>query len=126
MTGVSMRRRWHVAVLAVAVLLGACSGSNTSAGADLFAERSLDGLRGCSTCHTVTDRPSVGGPSLVGIGSQAGDRVDGLDAAQYIRQSIVAPAAWFADGWGEGMPAYGDVLTDEELDALVDYLRSLR
>ena len=112
--------------VAVAVVLAACSGSDTSAGADLFAERSLGGLRGCSTCHTVTDRPSVGGPSLVGIGSQARDRVDGLGADEYIRQSIVAPAAWFADGWGEGMPAYGGVLTADEVDELVDYLLSLR
>ena len=118
-------RRW-VPVAVVVALLAACSGSDTSAGADLFAERSLGGLRGCSTCHTVTDRPSVGGPSLVGIGSQAGDRVDGLGAEAYLRQSIVAPAAWFADGWGEGMPAYGDALTAEQIDDLVDYLLALR
>lgn len=118
-------RRWCVPVVAAALLVS-CSGSDTSAGADLFAERSLGALRGCSTCHTVTDRPSVGGPALIGIGSQAGDRVDGLGADEYIRQSIVAPAAWFADGWGEGMPAYDGVLTADEVDALVDYLLSLR
>ena len=106
-------------------MFGVSSG-DASAGEALFAQRSLDGLRGCSTCHTVTDRPSVGGPSLVGVGGWAGERVEGLGADAYIRQSIVAPSAWFADGWGEGMPAYGDVLTEDEVDALVDYLLSLR
>lgn len=131
MRGGSTRRwpavRWLVvALVAAAVAVAACSGPDTSAGADLFAEPSLGGLRGCQTCHTVTDRPSVGGPSLLGVGSSAGERVAGLGAEDYLRQSIVAPGAWFVDGWGEGMPAYGEVLDDDQLDALVAYLLSLR
>lgn len=118
--------RQSVLALVMALAIGACSSSDTSLGEELFAESFHDGVRGCVSCHTVTDRPSVGGPSLVGIGGVAGDRVDGLSAADYIRESILAPDAHYADGWGTGMPAYGAVLTTDEVEAIVDYLVSLR
>ncbi len=123
-----VRRILGSAVLATAaVLLGACSSSAaTSRGAELFAESFHNGVRGCVSCHTVSDRPSVGGPSLVAIGSTAADRVPGVEAADYLRESILAPGAHHADGWGEGMPSYAGVLTADEVDAIVDYLLSLR
>ena len=107
-----------------------CSSSpgriDTTVGEALFTGESLGGLQGCGGCHSVTSRASVGGPLLLGIGSRAGSRVDGLDADDYLRQSIVAPTAYLAAGWGPGMPAYGHVLTTAQVDALVDYLLSLR
>lgn len=117
-----------VLVLAFVLLAIACSSdpADTSAGAELFARDSLGVLEGCSTCHSATSRPSVGGPALLDIGAQAGTRIAGLDAEAYLRESILAPTAYFAPGWGEGMPAYGGVLTADELDALVAYLLRLR
>ena len=114
--------------MAALIVVGsaACSSDDTSAGEALFAESFHDGVRGCVSCHTVTNRPSVGGPSLVGIGAVAGNRVDGMDAADYIRESILAPDAHYADGWGTGMPSYAAVLTEDQVEAIVTYLVSLR
>ena len=115
-----------MAVIGTVTLSAGCSSSSGDApGADLFAESFHDGVRGCISCHTVTDRPSVGGPSLVGIGSVAGDRIDGVSAADYLRESILAPGAHYADGWGEGMPSYAGVLTADEVEAIVDFLLAL-
>jgi mono/diheme cytochrome c family protein len=66
----------------------------------------------------------VGGPTLAEIGEVAGARVEGLTADDYLRESILAPSAYLVEGWGEGMPSYAGVLTEDELDALVAYLAS--
>jgi hypothetical protein len=119
--------RWRFVVVVVAALGIACSSSaDTSPGAELFARDSLGEVHGCSTCHSVSDRPSVSGPALLDIGLWAGGRVEGISAEDYLRESILAPAAHFADGWGEGMPSYAGVLTADEVEAIVDYLASLR
>lgn len=114
-------------VVLVATLAIACSSSpDTTAGKELFSRASLGDVQGCSSCHSVSSQPSVSGPALIGIGSWAGDRVDGVSAEDFIRESILAPRARFADGWGEGMPSYAGVLTTDEVEAIVDYLASLR
>ncbi len=117
------------AMLTLVVAWGAvaCSSSgDSSRGADLFARQTLDGVEGCSSCHTITERPSVGGPSLMTIGTDAADRVDGVSGKDYIRESIVDPTAHFLEGWGEGMPSYASVLTTSELDDVVAFLASRR
>ena len=120
------RWRWLL-VVAIAALGVACSSSpDTSAGAALFSRESFGEVQGCSSCHSVTNRPSVSGPSLLGVGGWAGSRVEGVSAEDFIRESILAPTAHFADGWGEGMPSYAGLLTADEVEALVDYLASLR
>ncbi len=81
----------------------------------------------CGTCHAI-EGISTGavGPDLTQIGSRA-------DAAAYIRQSILEPDAVIAEACPGGacppgvMPqSFGDLLSDEELDALVDFLVAQR
>ena len=80
----------------------------------------------CGTCHAI-DGLSTGavGPDLTQIGGRA-------DAA-FIRQSILEPNAVIAGACPSGacpsgvMPqSFGDLLTPEELDALVDFLIAQR
>lgn len=65
-------------------------------------------------------------PSLVDAPQWAADRVPGLSADEYVRQSVLAPGEFispeFTGGVGptEGMP--GLLVTEQELDALVDYI----
>lgn len=94
-------------------------------GAFLFATDPIGGEAGCSSCHSLDPDRSTSGPSLAGIGTTAETRVADLDAEAYLRQSIVAPEAAFAPGWGAGMPTYRDRLSDAEVDALVAYLLAL-
>ena len=93
-------------------------------GKDLFASR----LAACDVCHSTDTGDDGVGPSLAGIGDRAADRIPGLDAEPYLRQSILDPDAYIVDGYrsGQMLDIYEDRLAVEQLDALIDYLMSLR
>ena len=90
----------------------------------------------CFTCHTIDGIPnSVGvlGPTLNGIGTNAGTRQAGVSAEEYLRQSIREPDSFVQDGCVTGVrtPCTAGVmapivaaanLTDAEVEALVAFL----
>jgi cytochrome c oxidase subunit 2 len=73
---------------------------------------------GCGSCHVLQDAGSQGevGPNL--------DNVLGDADEAFVRESIVSPDAQIAEGFQPGvMPkTYGEQLSDQQLDALVEYL----
>ncbi len=79
---------------------------------------------GCAGCHTFGPAGSTGdiGPNLDDLASAAGDREPGTSAEDYIRESLTQPDAFLAEGFGNAMPSYEGRLTDEQIQALVDYL----
>ena len=77
----------------------------------------------CTACHSTGSDTRVG-PGLAGVGDRAGTRVDGLSADDYIKQSLREPNAYLVDGFAGGMQAF-TTLTDEEIDGLVAYLKTL-
>ena len=83
----------------------------------LFAEGNGDATA-CGACHTLADAgtSSTTGPNLDEV-------LPGQDAAA-IEQSITEPSARVSEGFQDGImpPNYGDTLSPEELDALVEYL----
>jgi ferredoxin/mono/diheme cytochrome c family protein len=82
---------------------------------------------GCAVCHSVEAGDDGVGPTLHGIASVAGTRVEGLDAEGYLRQSILLPDQYVLDGWpaGQMLPIYRDRLSADELDAVIAYLLTL-
>jgi cytochrome c oxidase subunit II len=80
--------------------------------------------KGCAGCHSREGASDTGfvGPDLTGLADRAGDRVDGLAAEEYVRQSVLDPQAYIVDGYGSQMPVLP--VDAEELDALVEYLLS--
>ena len=72
------------------------------------------------------------GPDQTNLGAIAGSRREGYTAEEYIRESILEPSAFIVEECPLGqclqvMPEnYGELLTEEELDAIVTYLLSLR
>ena len=96
-------------------------------GAAIFAT-SYTEAPSCSFCHTISDDDSGIGPSLYGIGNRAGNRVDGMNAVVYLRESIVDPNAYIADGSSKSrMYAHFDeLLSDEDIDNLIAYLLILK
>jgi cytochrome c oxidase subunit 2 len=71
----------------------------------------------CGSCHTLADAGTTGttGPNL-------DDTVPDMSEEE-LRQSIVDPDAEIEAGFSEGlMPRYGDSLSEEQVDALVQYL----
>lgn len=83
---------------------------------------------GCVACHVVGGKGGNLGPSLDNVGATAAKRVPGLSAEEYLRQSIIDPNAYVVEGFTPGlMPQdFGDKMTAKELEALVQYLLSLR
>jgi hypothetical protein len=63
------------------------------------------------------------GPSLAGIAITADQRTIGLTGRDYIEQSILAPSANLVEGFEDLMPqTFGQILTPDELDALISFL----
>ncbi|MEZ4644623.1 MAG: c-type cytochrome [Chloroflexota bacterium] len=86
---------------------------------------------GCGACHTIgaLGEARKVGPDLTHIADTAGERVPGLSAAEYIRQSILEPNAFIAPACPNGpcleniMPRdYRQRLSDEQIDLIVDFL----
>jgi cytochrome c oxidase subunit 2 len=86
--------------------------------------------KGCLGCHSLDGSPGVG-PSFKGImgrsetvvtkGAERSITVD----EDYLRLSIVEPAADVAKGFPPIMPAFGD-LSKDEVDAVVEYLKGIK
>ncbi len=90
---------------------------------------------GCAACHTIPGVPNaVGlvGPDLSAIGAEGEGRVTGLSAEEYIRQSILDPAAFIAPACPIGEcptdvmpPNLSERLVGDDLDRIVGYLLTL-
>jgi cytochrome c oxidase subunit 2 len=81
--------------------------------------------RGCVNCHSV-DGDDAAGPTLLGFWGSQVELADGgtvsADRA-YVVRSLREPTAQTPDGSRGAMPAYD--LTDDEIDDLIAYLRTL-
>lgn len=94
----------------------------------------------CSACHSIAPGVNLAGPSLAGIGERAEETVESpdyhgeaTDPAGYLRESIVKPSAYLVPGpmYSAGgvsfMPDnYGEQLTAEQIERLVDYMLTLK
>lgn len=82
----------------------------------------------CSTCHSLEPGKSLAGPSLAKIGAEAGTRVSGMSAEEYLRRSIIAPDEYIVPGFGSGiMPTgYGTQLSAQQIQDLIGYLLTLK
>ena len=127
----------HWLLLASALLLlalAACGGgadnsaAAAKAGETLFAQPIIGTQPGCGTCHSLTPDEVVVGPSLAGVASRAGSRVDGLSAEDYIRQSILEPNEYLVDGFEPNVmvQVWEDELSSEQVDQLIAYLMTLK
>lgn len=131
-SGRTGKTRYLGFVIILAVMLAGCGGSQAEetspSGEALFKQAAIGGNAGCATCHSLEANTIIVGPSLAGIGTAAGSRVEGLTAEEYIRQSITEPDAYLAGDYPPGiMPAkYAEALSSDELDGLVDYLLALK
>jgi cytochrome c oxidase subunit II len=86
---------------------------------------------GCGGCHVFTPAGTSGttGPSLDDVNenftrAKAEGKTQATDLAGFIKESIVDPNAYIAEGFAPGiMPAtFGDSLSPKQLDDLVAYL----
>lgn len=92
-----------------------------------FGER-LVKVKGCTTCHSLDGSKNTGPSFLNKYGSEElltdGSTVKVDD--NYIRESIVEPATKVVQGYEPVMPTYAGKLTDKQINAIIDYLKTLR
>ncbi|HEX3777069.1 MAG TPA: SCO family protein [Polyangiaceae bacterium] len=90
----------------------------SQSGAELFSKL------GCAGCHDDAQlAPPLGGLFGSSVMLARGSALLADDA--YIHESIVAPAAQLVAGYPNSMPAYGEMLSETQVRALVAYVHSL-
>ena len=108
------RRRLGTTAAAAAGGEGGAGGGTAKAAVDA---KKIFNDAACGGCHTLADAGTSGA-----IGPDLDKVLKGKDAA-FIKNSIEDPSAEIAKGFQDIMPKnYGDTLSPEELDALVEYL----
>ena len=99
---------------------GAASQPLAVSGAKLFSEL------GCVTCHRSDTQGR--GPNLAGVYNKPVLLQDGrtvIADENYIRESILEPAAKVVSGFKPVMPTFQGQVSDEQVNALVEYVKSL-
>jgi len=99
---------------------GAASGSLASNGQNIFQQL------GCPTCHRSDVQGR--GPNLVGVFGKPVLLEDGrtvIADENYVRESILSPAAKVVSGFKPIMPVFQGLVSEEQLNALVAYIKSL-
>ena len=99
---------------------GGAPGSLASSGQNIFLQL------GCSTCHRSDTQGR--GPNLAGLYGKRVQLEDGRTVVadeNYIRESILTPGAKVVSGFKPIMPVFQGLVSEEQLNALVAYVKSL-
>lgn len=90
--------------------------------------------KGCNACHGVKPGEHKQGPNLVGkFGTQERLSLNNLGPEKtvtidenYIRNSITDPASQIVEGYQPVMPTYKGIIKDEQIDAIIEYIKTLK
>jgi cytochrome c oxidase subunit 2 len=83
---------------------------------------------GCLTCHTIDGTAKIG-PTLKGLYGHSVTLSDGSTVTaddNYIRESILEPNAKIVKGFPPIMPTFKGTLKDEDITAVIAYLKTLK
>lgn len=83
---------------------------------------------GCAVCHSIAEGTVVVGPSHFGLAAVAENRVAGMSAIDYLRESILNPNAFVVEGFAPDVmyQKYAEELTEQDIADLVAYLLTLQ
>lgn len=84
--------------------------------------------KGCTTCHDLGNARVIG-PGLAGIWGkerefESGEKV--VADADYIRESILKPNAKVVKGYPAKMNSFAGQLSEQEIDYIIEYLKTLK
>ena len=99
---------------------GLASGSLASNGQNIFQQL------GCMTCHRSDTQGR--GPNLVGLFGKRVQLEDGrtvIADENYVRESILNPSAKIVSGFKPIMPVFQGLVSEEQLNTLIAYIKSL-
>ena len=102
-------------------------GGDAAAGERLYLETSLGVNSGCRICHALEKDIVLVGPSFYGVATRAAERIPGVSAEEYLRESITDPGAYVVEGYPVGQTMnLGDNLTDQQIDDLVAFMLTFK
>lgn len=87
--------------------------------------------KGCMVCHSI-DGTKLIGPTLKGVYGKktevitAGKEREIIADDEYLRRSILEPGADVVEGFPPVMPSQKDILTDQEIKEIIEYLKQLK
>jgi len=84
--------------------------------------------RGCNACHSV-DGTNLVGPTWKGVFGHEVVLQDGTKVTvdeNYIRKSILEPQAQIVKGYQPVMPSFKGILSDEDISAIITYIKTLK
>lgn len=91
--------------------------------------RELFQRTGCIGCHSVDGSAGTErGPSLMGVFGKERRFQDGSTAIadeEYFRQAVINPGSRVLEGYEEGMPSFLGILSDDEINSIILYIKSL-
>ena len=94
---------------------------------DAAAGQQLAAANGCTGCHTI-DGSEGTGPTWQGLFGAEIQLEDGSTVTadeEYIRESILDPAAKLHEGFGPIMPSFEGRLSDEQINQIIAYIETL-
>lgn len=100
----------------------ASAASPAERGKDLYSQR------GCLACHSVDGRKMIG-PSFKNLYGATETLEDGSSVEvdeNYLRESIYEPQAKMVKGYAPSMPSFKGILSEDEVTALIEYIKTLK
>jgi mono/diheme cytochrome c family protein len=92
--------------------------------------RELFQRTGCIGCHSIDGSAGTErGPSLNGLFGTERRFQDGSTAIadeEYFRRAVTDPGSRVLEGYEEGMPSFLGILSDDEIDSIILYIKSLK
>lgn len=88
--------------------------------------------RGCNACHSITGGTGTG-PAWNGLWGKEETftdgtslKIDGEAGMNYIRESILNPNAKTVTGFSGGMPSFQGQLDDTQIDAVIEFIKTVK
>lgn len=84
--------------------------------------------KGCVACHSVDGKPGIG-PSHLGLFGRSVELADGrkmIADEAYLRKHIEDPQSLTTKGYSPIMPTFKGILSAEEIEAIIAYLKELK
>ncbi len=104
-------------------------GNPPSSGGDLVDQgRKVTTVKGCVACHSDDGSPKVG-PTYKGLFGAKVELTNGstvIADENYIRESIENPQAKIVKGFGPVMPSFKGLINEEEMNAVIAYIKSVK
>lgn len=127
------QRKWELAAVKSAwdrQANAAAAKPTPAAGPETIADKgkALFAAKACSACHSTDGAPGAG-PTLKAVFGHEVALADGSTVKadeNYLRQSLMEPAAQVVKGFNGGvMPTFQGQLKDDEVTALIEYIKTL-